>query len=177
MNGTLSGQHNADTIPKLLERNAIQFAGCPAYRVKEFGIWRSWSWSQVRDEIKAFSMGLLERGVEQGDHVAIIGSNRPELYWSMVAAQSIGAIPVPVYQDAVPDEMIYILEHCNVKFVIAEDQEQVDKIIELSARLKRLEQTIFLDPRGMRKYEKSNLTSFADIQTIGRKNEQKSVSK
>ena len=172
MNSTLSGQLQADTIPKLLERNATQFAECPAYRVKEFGIWRSWSWSQVRDEIKAFSMGLLDRGVGQGDHVAIIGSNRPELYWSMVATQSIGAIPVPVYQDAVPDEMIYILEHCNVKFVIAEDQEQVDKIIELSARLKRLEQTIFLDPRGMRKYEKSNLTSFADIQAIGRKNEQ-----
>ena len=117
-------------------------------------------------------MGLLERGVGQGDHVAIIGSNRPELYWSMVAAQSIGAIPVPVYQDAVPDEMIYILEHCNVKFVIAEDQEQVDKIIELSSRLKRLEQTIFLDPRGMRKYEKSKLISFADVQALGEKNEQ-----
>ena len=66
-------------------------------------------------------MGLLDRGVGQGDHIAIIGSNRPELYWSMVAAQTIGAIPVPVYQDAVPDEMIYILEHCNVKFVIAEE--------------------------------------------------------
>ncbi|MDG2475171.1 MAG: AMP-binding protein [Paracoccaceae bacterium] len=173
MNSSFRGQLVVDTLPKLLNRNASQFSNSPAYRVKEFGIWRSWSWSQARDEINAFSLGLLDCGVDQGDHVAIIGSNRPELYWSMVAAQSIGAIPVPVYQDAVPEEMIYILEHCNVRFIVAEDQEQVDKVIELSTRLKRLEQTIFLDPRGMRKYEKSKLTSFADVQSAGRKNEKK----
>ena len=173
MNSSFRGQLVVDTVPRLLDRNASQFSNSPAYRVKEFGIWRSWSWSQARDEINAFSLGLLDCGVDQGDHVAIIGSNRPELYWSMVAAQSIGAIPVPVYQDAVPEEMIYILEHCNVRFIVAEDQEQVDKVIELSTRLKRLEQTIFLDPRGMRKYEKSKLTSFADVQSAGRKNEQK----
>ena len=114
-----SGQPLVDTIPRLLIKNANQFPNSPAYRVKEFGIWRSWTWSETKSEIEDFSLGLLKSGVEVGDHIAVIGSNRPELYWSMVAAQSIGAIPVPVYQDAVPDEMIYILDHCNVKFIVA----------------------------------------------------------
>ena len=163
----------ADTIPKLLKRNALEFGASPAYRVKEFGIWRSWSWSQTEAEIKSLSLGLLESGVKTGDHIAVIGSNRPELYWSMVAAQSVGAIPVPVYQDSVPEEMIYILDHCNVKYIIAEDQEQVDKVIELGKRLKSLKKTIFLDPRGLRKYGKSELMSFSDIQKLGIVNEEK----
>ena len=163
----------ADTIPKLLKRNALEFGASPAYRVKEFGIWRSWSWSQTEEEIKSLSLGLLESGVKTGDHIAVIGSNRPELYWSMVAAQSVGAIPVPVYQDSVPEEMIYILDHCNVKYIIAEDQEQVDKVIELGKRLKSLKKTIFLDPRGLRKYGKSELMSFSDTQKLGLAHEEK----
>ena len=168
-----SAQPLADTIPKLLKRNALEFGTSPAYRVKEFGIWRSWSWSQTEKEIKSLSLGLLVSGVKTGDHIAVIGSNRPELYWSMVAAQSVGAIPVPVYQDSVPEEMIYILDHCNVKYIIAEDQEQVDKVIELGKRLKSLKKTIFLDPRGLRKYEKSELMSFSDTQKLGRAHEEK----
>jgi len=117
---TLSLGSVADTIPKLLKRNASEFSSSPAYRVKEFGIWRSWSWNQTEKEVEYLSLGLLQCGVETGDHIAVIGSNRPELYWSMVAAQSVGAIPVPVYQDSVPEEMIYILDHCNVKYIIAE---------------------------------------------------------
>ena len=157
----------AETIPKLLQRNSSEFGGSPAYRVKEFGIWRSWSWNQTEREVESLSLGLLQCGDVTGDHIAVIGSNRPELYWSMVAAQSVGAIPVPVYQDSVPEEMIYILDHCNVKYIIAEDQEQVDKVIELGKRLKSLKKTIFLDPRGLRKYGKSELMSFSDIQKLG----------
>ena len=157
----------AETIPKLLQRNSSEFGSSPAYRVKEFGIWRSWSWNQTEKEVESLSLGLLQCGVETGDHIAVIGSNRPELYWSMVAAQSVGAIPVPVYQDSVPEEMIYILDHCNVKYIFAEDQEQVDKVIELGKRLKSLKKTIFLDPRGLRKYGKSELMSFSDIQKLG----------
>ena len=167
------GKAFADSIPKLLKKNAEKFSEFPAYRVKEFGIWRSWTWSETEKEIKSLALGFLACGVKQKDHIAIIGTNRPELYWSMVAAQSIRAIPVPVYQDAVPEEMVYILDHCNVKFIVAEDQEQVDKVIELSARLKSLEKTIFLDPRGLRKYEKAKLMSFDELQELGQKGEDK----
>ena len=163
----------ADSIPQLLKRNASQFSDLPAYRVKEFGIWRSWTWSETQEEIKLVAMGFLACGIAKNDHIAIIGSNRPELYWAMVAAQSIGAIPVPVYQDSVPEEMIYILEHCNVKFIVAEDQEQVDKVIELSDRLVSLEKTIFLDPRGLRKYERRKLMSFVELQEAGKAGESK----
>ena len=163
----------ADSIPQLLKRNARQFSDLPAYRVKEFGIWRSWTWSETEEEIKLVAMGFLACGIAKNDHIAIIGSNRPELYWAMVAAQSIGAIPVPVYQDSVPEEMIYILEHCNVKFIVAEDQEQVDKVIELSDRLVSLEKTIFLDPRGLRKYERTKLMSFVELQEAGKTGESK----
>jgi long-chain acyl-CoA synthetase len=155
-----------------LKRNASTFGENPAYRVKEFGIWRSWTWNETEKEIRSLALGLLNFGVEVGDHVAVIGSNRPELYWSMVAAQSIGAIPVPVYQDSVPEEMIYILDHCNVKYIIAEDQEQVDKVIELSKKLEGLKKTIFLDPRGLRKYDRSGLISFTDTQKQGLNNEE-----
>ncbi len=167
----------ADTIPRLLQRNAHKFSGLPAYRVKEFGIWRSWTWSETEKEIKSLAVGFLACGVARKDHIAVIGSNRPELYWAMVAAQSIGAIPVPVYQDSVPEEMVYILEHCNVKFVVAEDQEQVDKVIELSDRLNSLEKTIFLDPRGLRKYDRAKLISFGELQELGKIGDTKLTSK
>ncbi len=160
-----------DSIPRLLLRNASKFSDLPAYRVKEFGIWRSWTWSEAEKEIRSVAFGFLKCGIKKFDHIAIIGSNRPELYWSMVAAQSVGAIPVPVYQEAVPDEMVYILDHCNVKFIVAEDQEQVDKVIELSPRLSDLDKTIFLDPRGLRKYDKKKLMSFEELQTSGRDSE------
>ena len=171
MTSAKSVQPSADTIPKLLDRNVLAFGDNPAYRVKEFGIWRSWTWNETEKEIRSLALGFLDFGVKVGDHIAVIGSNRPELYWSMVAAQSIGAIPVPVYQDSVPEEMIYILDHCNVKYIVAEDQEQVDKVIELKKRLKGLKKTIFLDPRGLRKYEKLDLISFADTQKQGLSNE------
>lgn len=163
----LSEQSIDTTIPKLLLRNCKKFSNLPAYRVKEFGIWRSWTWSETEKEIRSLAVGFLANGVKKNDHIAVIGTNRPELYWTMVASQSIGAIPVPVYQDAVPEEMIYILEHCNVKFIVAEDQEQVDKVIELSGRLKSLKKTVFLDPRGLRNYNKTNLMAFEDLKKFG----------
>ena len=106
---------------------------------KEFGIWQSWTWAEAKEEIEALALGLLNLGVNEGDHIAIIGRNRPTLYWSMVSAQMVGAVPVPLYQDAVAEEMEYVLGHCGARFVICADQEQVDKVIEIQDDLHQFE--------------------------------------
>ncbi|MGV6811322.1 MAG: AMP-binding protein [Brevirhabdus sp.] len=151
------------SVPALLERNARDFGDRPAYREKEFGIWQEWSWSRVKAEVDDLAMGLINLGVAEGDFVAIIGRNRPHLYYSMVAVQSTGAIPVPLYQDAVAEEMAYVLEHCGARFVIAGDQEQVDKVIEIQDRLHQFEHMIYLDPRGLRKYDHAHLHQFSHV--------------
>ncbi len=156
------------SLPQLLARNAEQFGQKAAYREKEFGIWQSWNWSQTAEEIDALALGLLHLGVSEGDHIAIIGRNRPAMYWSMVAAQAVGAVPVPLYQDAVVEEMTYVLDHCGAKFVIAGDQEQVDKVIEVQESVKGIEHIIYYDKRGMRKYDHSQMNSFAEVQASGR---------
>jgi long-chain acyl-CoA synthetase len=156
------------SIPALLDRNATRFGSRPAYREKEFGIWQTWSWAEAKEEIEAFALGLLGLGVEKGDFIAIIGSNRPHLYWVFPAAQMIGAIPVPVYQDSAAEEMAYVLDHCGARFVVAEDQEQVDKVIEVQDRLHQFEHMVYLDPRGMRKYDHGKLHEYAKVQEEGR---------
>tara|TARA_R100001369_G_scaffold61873_1_gene88752 strand:+ start:40 stop:393 length:354 start_codon:yes stop_codon:yes gene_type:complete len=100
-----------DSVPALLQRNATRFADRPAYREKEYGIWQCWTWAEAEKEIEALALGLINLGVNEGDFVAVIGRNRPHFYWSMVAAQSVGAIPVPLYQDAAAPEMAYVMEH------------------------------------------------------------------
>lgn len=156
------------SIPALLQRNARQFAAKPAYREKEFGIWQTWTWADVSREVDDLALGLINLGVNEGDFIAIIGNNRPHLYWSMVAAQSVGAIPVPLYQDAAADEMAYVLEHCGARFAIVEDQEQVDKVIEVQDRLHQFEHMIYLDPRGLRKYDHHKLHELRHVQEQGR---------
>ncbi|MEM9524861.1 MAG: AMP-binding protein, partial [Pseudomonadota bacterium] len=141
-----------DTIPKLLDRNARAFGASPAYREKEFGIWQQWTWAETASEIRILAHGLIAMGIRRGDHVAIIGRNRPALYWSVVAVQMAGGVPVPLYQDAVGEEVAYVLQHCGARFIIAGDQEQVDKVLEVFDRLSGLDHIIYLDPRGMRKY-------------------------
>ena len=155
------------SIPALLQRNAQRFADKPAYREKEFGIWQTWTWKDVQREVNNLARGLINLGVNEGDFIAIIGSNRPQLYWSMVAAQSVGAVPVPLYQDSAAEEMAYVLDHCGARFVIVEDQEQVDKVIEIQDRLNQFEHMIYLDPRGLRKYEHSHLHEFSHVQEQG----------
>ena len=165
---TQSGAEGLLSLPALLHRNATQHATAPAYREKEFGIWQSWSWAETEKEIEALALGLINLGVNEGDFIAIIGRNRPYLYWSMVAAQSVGAVPVPLYQDAVAEEMAYVLGHCGARFVIAGDQEQVDKVIEVQDQLHQFEHLIYLDPRGMRKYDHAHLHQFSHVQDQGR---------
>ena len=156
------------SIPALLARNAASLGTRPAYREKEFGIWQSWTWAQAQEEIRALAMGFLALGLNRGDHVAIIGRNRPAHYWSMVAAQMCGAIPVPLYQDAVASEMAYVLGHSGARFVVCGDQEQVDKVIEAEGEAHTVEQIIYTDKRGMRKYDHSRMNWLRDVQAEGR---------
>jgi long-chain acyl-CoA synthetase len=157
------------SIPHLLLRNAQKFGDRPAYREKEFGIWQSWTWLETAEEIEALALGLIDIGVKKGDYVAIIGRNRPSMYWSMVAVQMLNAVPVPLYQDAVAEEMAYVLEHCGSKYVIVGDQEQVDKVREVQETVSGIENVIYFDPRGLRKYDHKNLSSFKDLQKQGRR--------
>ncbi|MCP4791618.1 MAG: long-chain fatty acid--CoA ligase [Gammaproteobacteria bacterium] len=156
-----------DTFPKLLLHNARMFPNKDAMREKEFGIWQSWTWEQVADEIERFSLGLQVRGIQKGDKVLIIGANRPRMYWTMVAAQVLGAIPVPTYKDSVAEEMQYVIEHSEARFVIAEDQEQVDKVLEVKDRCPMVELVIYDDPRGMKNYDTSVAVDFEVVQQQG----------
>ena len=157
-----------DTFPKLLEHNARVRGSAPAIREKDYGIWQSWTWAQVADEVRSLACGLSAIGFQEGDKLAIIGDNRPQLYWSIVAAQCVGGVPVPLYQDAVADEMQYILEHTGASFAIVEDQEQVDKLLEIQVRCAELKTIIYEDPRGLRHYEQDFLYSLSNIQELGR---------
>ncbi|RYH09119.1 AMP-binding protein [Tropicimonas sp. IMCC6043] len=155
-------------MPALLRRNARAFADRPAYREKEYGIWQSWTWSEALREIEWLAFGFLALGMARGDHVAIIGRNRPDHYWAMVAAQMCGAIPVPLYQDAVAEEMAYVLGHCGARFVVCGDQEQVDKVIDIQDQLHQIDHVLYHDKRGMRKYDHEHLNWLHDIREEGR---------
>lgn len=165
---TADGAARADTFPKLLLRNAEKFANRPAMREKNLGIWQTWTWSEVLDEVRAFALGLKKMGLKRGDSIAIIGDNRPRLYWTFLAAQSLGAVPVPVFQDAVADEMAYVLKHAATSFVMAENQEQVDKILSVYSKVKTIKEIIFDEERGLKNYGHGHIRSFAAVQKLGR---------
>jgi long-chain acyl-CoA synthetase len=157
-----------DTFPKLLLRNARRIAERPAMREKDLGIWQAWTWARMRDEIAAFSMGLSKLGLVRGDKIAIVGDNRPRLYWTMCAAQALGAIPVPVYQDSVAAEMAYVLEHAGIRFAVVENQEQVDKLLEIRDTNQGIQHIIYDEDRGLQKYAVEGLHSFDSVQQLGR---------
>jgi long-chain acyl-CoA synthetase len=156
-----------DTVPKLLMFNAKVHGQRPAIRHKDFGIWQTWSWARLLREVRALSIGLRKLDLKRGDTVAIIGDNRPRLYATFAAVQGLGAIPVPVYQDSVADEMAYVLEHAEVKIAVVEDQEQVDKVVSVADRLPHLKKIIYDDPRGLKEYDGSNLHAFTQVQELG----------
>ena len=156
------------SIPALLRRNVRKFGARAAYREKEFGIWQSWTWTRALVEVEALAMGLMALDLQPGEYVAIIGSNRPKLYMSMVSVQMAGGVPVPLYQDAVAEEMAYVLEHCGARFVICEDQEQVDKVLEVQEKVHGIEHILYLDPRGLRKYDHTHMHALGDIEAEGR---------
>jgi len=159
----------ADTFPKLLVRNARIYGARPAMRHKDLGIWQSWTWSQVLDIVRAYAIGLHRLGLKRGETIAIVGANRPRLYWSVMAAQMLGAIPVPVYADAVADELAFVLAHADVHFAAVEDQEQVDKILSVTERVPHLGLMVYDEKRGLRDYDHSRLHSMDDIIEAGHK--------
>jgi len=173
MSDATKSANDLQSIPALLARNAARFGASAAYREKEFGIWQSWTWADTADNVRAIALGLMNLGIERGDYVAVIGRNRPAHYMAMVAVQMTGAIPVPLYQDAVAEEMAYVLDHCGARFVICGDQEQVDKVIEVQETVHHIEHVIYNDKRGMRKYDHSQLNALEDIMAEGRASHQR----
>ena len=157
-----------DTFPKFLIHNSIAFAQRPAMRHKDFGIWQTWSWAEMLEEIRAFSLGLQAIGLKKGDKVAVVGSNRPALYWSFAAVQALGGVPIPVYADSVADEMVYVLQHAEVKFAIVQDQEQVDKILSIKGQLPKLKQIAYDWQRGLGDYDEPFLHHIGSLQVLGR---------
>ena len=138
------------TLPRLLRRNAEQMATRPAMREKNHGIWQTCNWAQYCQEVHDFALGLAAHGFRGGDKLAVIGDNRPRLYWAQVAAQCLGVAAVPTYQDSIASELVFVLNHAEVSVVVAEDQEQVDKILSLRAELPHLELVVYDDPKGLR---------------------------
>lgn len=157
-----------DTFPRLLLHQSNVRPGRPAFREKDLGIWQTWTWAQVADEVRILACGLAAQGFKRGDRLAVIGDNRPRLYWAMMAAQALGGVPVPLYQDAVAAEMVFVLQDADVGFAVVEDQEQVDKLLEVLPQCPRLKHICFDDPRGLRHYTRPELMSLVDLQETGR---------
>jgi long-chain acyl-CoA synthetase len=154
------------TFPRLLLEHAHVRGQRPATREKDLGIWQTWTWAQVADEVRALACGLAALGFKRGMHLAIIGDNRPRLYWSMTAAQALGGIAVPMYQDAPTAEFVYVLNDAEIIYAMVEDQEQVDKLLEATPQVPSLKHIYYDDPRGLRNYE--GVTSFDRLLEIGR---------
>jgi long-chain acyl-CoA synthetase len=157
------------TLPRLLQRNARELGNRPAIREKDRGIWQTWTWRQYHDEVRDLALGLAALGFGRGDRLSVIGDNRPRLYWAQVAAQCLGGVPVPVYQDSIAKELAYVWNHAEVSVIVAEDQEQVDKILTLREELPALRLVIYDDPRGLSTYQHEWLKSYQDVQELGRK--------
>ncbi len=157
-----------DTFPKLLLLHARVRGALPAIREKDLGIWQTWTWQHFADEVRALACALAELGLKRGDHMALVGDNRPRIYAAMCAAQCLGAIPVPLYQDAVAAEMAFPIQNAEIEHALAEDQEQVDKLLEILPKCPTLKHIIYDEPRGMRSYTQRELTSYDTLLEAGR---------
>jgi len=155
------------TFPRLLLDHAAQRPHAPALREKEYGIWQTLSWSQVAQLVRALAGGLAQAGLQRGQHLIVVGENRPRLYAAMLAAQSLGAIPVPLYQDAVAAEFAFPINNAEVAFAVVEDQEQVDKLLELRPQCPQLAHLWYDDPRGLRNYQEPGLASIDELIEAG----------
>jgi long-chain acyl-CoA synthetase len=165
---TTAADARADTFPKLLVRNARTRPNRTAFRHKDLGIWQSWTWAEVHEIVRAYASGLQSLGLKRGGKIAIIGYNRPYLYWSIAAAQWLGAIPIPVYADSVADEMAYVLAHAEVTHAAVQDQEQVDKLLSVSEQLPQLQHVLYDEQKGLRDYDHSRLHSIESVVEEGR---------
>jgi long-chain acyl-CoA synthetase len=157
------------TIPKLFVQKARVHGQRIAIREKEFGIWRPITWTQYLENVRLFALGLTALGLQPADKVAMIGDNRPEGLWAEMGALSVGGVAVWLFQDALLEEVQYIVNHCDARVLVAEGQEEVDKALAIKARCPKLEKIIWDDPRGMRGYDDSALIQFGQVQELGRK--------
>src|SRR5262245_6756131 len=162
-----------DTFPKLLMHHARVRPERPAIREKDLGIWQTWSWARFADEVRAIACGLAEQGFRRGDHLALVGDNRPRIYAAMCAAQCLGGIPVPLYQDAVAAEMAYPIQNASIAHAVVEDQEQVDKLLEILPQCPTLAHLYFDEPRGLRHYTQPQLMSCDRLVEIGRERDRR----
>jgi long-chain acyl-CoA synthetase len=156
------------TLPQLLARNVASHPNAPALREKDRGIWITHSWSEYGRNVTEFANGLAALGFKRGEKTTVVGDNRPRLYWAQIATQALGGVAVPVFQDSIASELVYVLNHAEVSVIVAEDQEQVDKVLSLRDQLPSLRLVVYDDPRGMTDYEESILKSFEEVQAIGR---------
>jgi long-chain acyl-CoA synthetase len=159
-------EDRTDTFPRLLLHHARARPGHPATREKNLGIWQTWTWREVADEVRAMACGLAADGFRRGMHLAIVGDNRPHLYWAMIAAQALGGIPVPMYQDAPAAEFVFVLNDAEIDYALVEDQEQVDKLLEAKPQVPTLAHVYYDDPRGLRHYD--SVTGLAALLQKGR---------
>ena len=157
----------ADTFPRLLERHARLRPAHPAFREKHLGIWQTTPWAEVENQVKLLACGLAALGFRRGMNLAVVGDNRPRLYWAMAAAQSLGGVAVPLYQDAPAVDMAYVLENAEIDFAVVEDQEQVDKLLEIRASVPGLSHIVYDDGRGLRNYTQPGVHSFESVQALG----------
>ncbi len=155
-----------DTFPRLLLHHAQVRGSHPACREKDLGIWQTWTWLEVAVEVRALACGLAAKGFGRGMHLAIIGDNRPRLYWSMLAAQALGGIPVPMYQDAPAADFVFVLNDAEIAYAVVEDQEQVDKMLEAMPQVPTLRHICYDNPRGLRNYD--GVLAFDELQALGR---------
>jgi long-chain acyl-CoA synthetase len=162
-----------DTFPKLLMHHARVRGGKPAIREKDLGIWQTWTWHELAEETRAIASALAALGFKRGEHFALVGDNRPRLYATMAAVQCLGGIPVPLYQDAVAAEMVFPIHNASVAFAFAEDQEQVDKLLEILPQCPTLTRIIYDDPRGLRHYKQPQLLAYDRLLESGRESHRK----
>ncbi|TSE37097.1 Long-chain-fatty-acid--CoA ligase FadD15 [Tepidimonas fonticaldi] len=155
------------TFPRLLIQHASARPDAPAMREKEYGIWQTTTWRQMLERVRHIACGLHQLGLRRGEHLVVIGANRPSLYATMLATQSLGAIPVPLYQDAVAAECVFPINNAEVRFAVVEDQEQVDKMLEIRPQCPQLEHILFDDPRGLRNYDEPGLAGLEEVQAAG----------
>jgi long-chain acyl-CoA synthetase len=164
-----------DTFPKLLMHHARVRGDRPAIREKDLGIWQTWTWREFAEEVRSLARALAAEGLRRGGHVALVSDNRPRLYAAMCAVQCLGGVPVPLYQDAVAEEMVFPIQNAEIELAFAEDQEQVDKLLEILPRCPTLRRIYFDDPRGLRKYKQPQLLAYDDLLAAGRNMDPRAV--
>jgi long-chain acyl-CoA synthetase len=157
----------ADTFPRLLLQQAQTRPDRPAMREKDLGIWQTWTWAQAAEEVRKLAAGLHVQGFARGQHLAVVGENRPRLYFTMMAVQCLGGIPVPLYQDAIAPEMVYVFDNADIAYAVVEDQEQVDKMLEVQVQHPLLQHIYYDDPRGLRHYAQDGLMSYGALVKLG----------